>query len=165
MMFIWKYVELDPVEIDRIRKSYFAGLPRNFHQYQTLELGIESFQGMKLFKTVLIQVQKHTSLPIHTDFRPHDNNQLAINIPLLNCEDSYTKFYKTTKENDLVEYSSSGSPLIRYHPDDCVQIDEFRLSNPVVFRTDIPHSVVNLSPNTRLAISLRFETDPWHLVN
>lgn len=164
MTFIWKYIDLDPAEVDRVKKIYFAGLPRNIHQYQSLDLGIDEFMGMKIFKSVLIQVAKHSKLPIHSDFRPHDNNKLAINIPLLNCEDSVTYFYKTNIENDLVEYSSSGSPLIRYDEKDCEKIDEFRFTNPVIFRTDIPHSVVNNLGVTRLGISLRFENDPWHLI-
>jgi hypothetical protein len=163
-MFIWKYIDLDPNDVDNLVKNYLEKLPLNKHFFQTLELGVIEFAGRPLFKTVLITAPPNSQGIIHKDHRPHDNNQLAINIPLINCGNSITEFWETADENKSVGYTSSGSPFVGYKRSMSKKISEFKLNRPVLFRTDIPHSVDNFSNNPRLAISLRFVKDPWDLV-
>ena len=164
-MFVWQYVDLDPMEVDRIKKIYLEALPVSRLFYQTLELGIEEFMGRPIFKTVIINVMPNSVGKIHKDFRPHDNNVLAINIPLLNCDNAITEFWDTDEDRNLIQYTQGGSPYIGFNHTRCKKINEFKLTHPVVFRTDIPHSVNNYSNDARLAISLRLVTDPWDLVN
>jgi hypothetical protein len=102
---------------------------------------------------------------IHKDFRPHDNNVLAINIPLFNCENSVTEFWETSENSTRVGHTSNGSPYIGFNRSRCKKIDEFKLTQPVLFRTDVPHSLNNYSNKNRLGISIRLVTDPWDLVS
>lgn len=162
-MFLWKYVDLDPIEVNTLKKIYLDHLPQSRHFFQTLDLGIKEFAGRPVFKTVLIIAQPNSVGVIHKDYRPHDNNQLAINIPLQNCDNAVTEFWETNDTNQSIEYSSSGSPFIGHNRNQCKKLDGFRLTKPVVFRTDIPHSVDNFSDQLRLAISLRLVNDPWDL--
>lgn len=166
-MFVWQHLPLDTSEVKRVQKIYLENLPNNNLGFQPLEIGITEFQGMKVFKSVLVQVRANSSLHIHKDHRPYDNNQLAINIPLLNCNESVTEFYKPLIQKD--EFNSiltvNGSPYISYKEDECEKIAEFWLKEPVIFRTDILHGVRNYSNSPRLAISLRFVEDPWELVS
>lgn len=164
-MFIWKYVELDQGEVDRIKEKYLSVLPVEKHFFQTLDLGIKEFMGRPIFKTVIINAMPTSTGQIHKDHRPHDQNQLAINIPLINCDNSVTEFWDTDEDRTRIQYSSSKSPYIHFNRDRCKKIDEFVLTQPVIFRTDLPHSVNNYSTEPRLAISLRLEKDPWDLVN
>jgi hypothetical protein len=121
--------------------------------------------GMSIFRAVLINAQPRSVGMIHKDYRPVDNNVLAINIPLINCDEATTYFWDTTEDVNKVDYTSSGSPYIGFSPASCTKIDEFVLTKPAIFRTDIPHSVNNTTFKNRLAISLRFVKDPWHLIN
>jgi hypothetical protein len=163
-MFIWKYVDLDPVEVNKLKEIYLAALPVPAHFFQTLDLGVKEFMGRPVFKTVIINAMGNSFGKIHRDHRPHDNNVLAINIPLINCDNAVTEFWDTTEDPNLIQYTSSGSPFIGFNRSSCTKIDEFILTRPVVFKTDLPHSVNNYSDKPRLAISLRLVEDPWDLV-
>jgi hypothetical protein len=164
-MVIWQYVDLDPVEVDKLKEKYLASLPVAQHFFQTLDLGVTEFMGMPVFKTVIINAMGNSVGKIHKDYRPHDHNVLAINIPLVNCDNAVTEFWNTTEDPNRVQYTSSGSPFIGFDHATCTRIDKFILTRPAVFRTDIPHSVNNYSDKPRLAISLRLVDDPWHLVS
>jgi hypothetical protein len=63
-----------------------------------------------------------------------------------------------------IQYTSNGQPYRYFDPTLCKKITEFKLIKPVLFRTDIPHSVSNHSDMIRQAISIRFKEDPWHLI-
>jgi hypothetical protein len=163
-MRIWKYIDLDETEVAKLKERYFAALPVAKHFFQTLDLGITEFMGRPIFKTVIINAMGNSVGKIHKDYRPHDSNVLAINIPLINCDNAVTQFWNTEEDVNLIQYTSSGSPFIGFNQDKCTLIDKFVLTQPVVFRTDIPHSVDNYSNQPRLAISLRLAKDPWDLM-
>jgi len=164
-MFIWQYIDLDPVEVDKIKEKYLLGLPPTHDFYQTLNLGITEFIGRPIFKTVLITKLGNTIGEIHKDHRPNDNNVLAINIPLVNCDNSVTEFWETPENSTRIGHTSNGSPYIGFNRNKCKKIDEFKLTQPILFRTDIPHSLSNYSTKIRLGISIRLTTDPWDLVS
>ena len=168
-MFIWKYIDLPEKEVEDLKSRYMDSKeswksPHFF--FQSLDLGIKEFIGRPVFKTVLIMAAPNLVGKLHIDYRPHDNNTLAINIPLINCENAITEFWKSSESSSVVEYTPSGSPYLSCGDrSTCTKIDEYRLVRPVLFNTSIPHSVNNYSDKPRIAISLRLETDPWDLVN
>jgi hypothetical protein len=163
-MFIWQYIDIDPSEVNRIQELCMKVMPLNFKFFQELKLEVDEFIGMKIAQPVLIQSVPLKVGKIHIDSRSN-NNILALQIPLINCENSITEFWHsdypvepTLLYSDKHEY--------QYIPREyCKKIDEFQLTKPLIFRTDIPHSVTNNSLSVRKAISLRFYTDPWHLIN
>jgi hypothetical protein len=161
----WQYINLDPFEIDKFKEVYLKLLPAPRHFFNTVDIPIKEFMGLPIFRAVLINAQPRSIGMIHRDHRPVDNNVLAINIPLINCNQAVTYFWNTTEDINKVSYTSSGSPYIGFSRTSCTKIDEFILTDPIIFRTDIPHSVDNQTANNRLAISLRFKKDPWHLIN
>jgi len=168
-MFIWQYVDLDPDEVDRIQRSFIKATLTtiNFNFFQPLKIDTNEFMGMKIKNPVLIQAAPFKSGQVHIDVRL-DSNVLALQIPLVNCENSVTEFWeeKITEETQpWIDGRDGGSPYKHISREYCKKIDEFVLTKPIVFRTDIPHSVTNKSKNFRKAISLRFYDDPWHLLN
>lgn len=165
-MFVWQYVDLDPIEVNRIKKDYLTHLPNNSHFFQKVNIETDKFMGMEILRPILIQVEPNAVGRIHTDFRPNKNfgDQLAIQIPLENCEHSLTELWSSDYEPP-VQYTSNGQPYNYFDRSRCIKISEFVLTSPVVWRTDVPHSVSNFSDKPRLAISLRFKKDPWNLVN
>jgi hypothetical protein len=164
-MFYWQYIDLDPAEVGRIKEDYLKHLPSNSHFFQEVTIENKTFMGMEILRPVLIQVEPRAVGRIHTDFRPDKNfgDQLAIQIPLENCEHSLTELWSSDYEPP-VQYTANGQPYNYFDKSRCVKITEFILTQPVVWRTDIPHSVSNSSDRPRLAISLRFKKDPWHLL-
>ncbi len=165
-MFYWKYINIDSIEVNRIKEDYLKHLPDNSHFFQEVSIENKTFMGMEILRSVLIQVEPRATGRIHTDFRPDKNfgDQLAIQIPLINCEHSLTELWSSDYEPP-VQYTSNGQPYNYFDRARCIKVSEFVLTQPVLWRTDIPHSVSNNSDNPRLAISLRFKKDPWNLIN
>lgn len=163
-MFYWKYQHISDQDIEYIKELYRKNLPNNVEFFQVINLPIKTFMNLKISRAVLIQVAPHAKGRIHTDYRPEGYN-LALNIPLENCEYSITSMWDTTDQITEIKYTTNNSPYHYYDPNLCKKITEFCLVSPVLFDTSIPHSVDNRSDHWRRAISLRFEPDPWHLIN
>jgi len=162
--FLWKYIDIDLDVINEITSLYLKSLPLNNHFFQPLSLGIQNFLDLEVKRFVLIQVEPFAIGRIHTDFRPAEfGDCLAINIPLQNCENSVTEIWKCNCDSP-VRYTSNGQPYRYFDKENCIKISEFFLNKPVLFRTDLPHSVSNKSNKTRRAMSIRFKDDPWHLI-
>jgi hypothetical protein len=162
--FIWKYIDLEESTVKKIQEEYVNHLPTNNHFFQEIKLNITEFLGLEVQRFVLIQVLPNAIGRIHTDWRPANyGNQLALNIPLLNCENSITSLWKSDY-SPPTQYTENGQPYNFYDPTRCVKIAEFKLTQPTIFRTDLPHSVDNSSNCVRTAISIRFKRDPWHLI-
>lgn len=163
-MFYWKHININPTDIENIQAEYKKLLPNNNHFFQGLDLPITTFLGREVQRFVLIQVEPNAIGRIHTDWRPTDYGyQLALQIPLVNCENTITKLW----ESDYIpptQYTANGQPYNYYDPDRCKKVTEFKLVQPTIFRTDVPHSVDNPTNLTRKAISIRFKQDPWDLV-
>jgi hypothetical protein len=163
-MFYWKYIHIDDDEIKSIQKEYTQVLPNNDYFFQSLELPIKTFLGLEVQRFVLIQVEPNATGRIHTDWRPTEYGyQLAIQIPLLNCDKSTTSIW-SSDYTPPTQYTTNGQPYNYYEPTRCIKVTEFRLTQPVLWRTDLPHSVDNPTSSIRRAISVRFKQDPWHLV-
>lgn len=91
-------------------------------------------------------------------------NRFAINIPLLNCENSHTLFYSIKnerKEKYYTYYNQTGLDP------ECVNIESRLpgLTKPALLRTHVPHSVVNYSDKTRTVVTFRFYEDLEFLFN
>lgn len=163
-MFYWKYIHIDEAEIKNIQLEYTRVLPNNDYFFQSLELPITTFLGLEVQRFVLIQVEPNARGRIHTDYRPIDYGyQLAIQIPLSNCEGSITSIWNSDYKPPT-QYTNNGQPYNYYDESRCTKITEFKLTKPVIWRTDLPHSVDNPTNNIRKAISVRFKKDPWHLI-
>lgn len=162
--FLWKFIDIDPIIIKQLQDLYRDNLPNNDYFFQKLNLNIDSFFEMEVQKFVLIQVEPNAIGRIHTDWRPTEYGDcLALNIPLNNCENSITELWESSYDPPI-QYTTNGQPYRYFDPKLCKKITEFKLIKPVLFRTDIPHSVSNNSNNVRQAISIRFKDDPWHLI-
>jgi hypothetical protein len=161
-MFYWKYFDIPEEDIKFIQDTYKENLPSNEEFYQEIIIPIKTFMNMAIDKAVLIQVAPFANCPIHADYL---KSKLAINIPLENCENSVTRLWDVTDQITEFKYTPNKARYRYYDPVLCKKITEFRLTEPVLFDTTVPHSVHNMSDKWRRAISLRFESDPWHLVN
>jgi hypothetical protein len=165
-MFYWKYCDIPEEDIKFIQNLYKENMPSNPDFFQEIAIPIKTFMNLKISIAVLIQASPLLKGTIHTDYQPkEDSPKLALNIPLENCEDSITNMWSSKNKITQLYFTPNKSPHHYYDPEACTKITEFRLTKPVLFNTTVPHSVDNMSDKWRRAISLRFESDPWHLVN
>jgi hypothetical protein len=165
-MFIWQYVDIPQDEIEKIQQDYRDNLPNNEIFFQHIKIKTTHFLNMELSHTVLIQATPWYGMKdeaIHTDIIV-DESSLALNIPLDNCAESVTKFWKTDKPVVIRHTVNGGFPYSYFEATDCEQISESKLIKPFIFDTSIPHSVTNPQDVWRRAISLRFKNDPRHLL-
>lgn len=81
---------------------------------------------------------------IHVDTGPET---ARINIPLLNCENTFTRFFENHGKTTTRLLSKDISYTF-IDPNSCTLIEQFTLTQPTVIRVDIPHQV--LVPNPTL---------------
>lgn len=164
-MFYWKKFHVDESDTKIIQDLYHTHMPDNEFFLQQINLNLTHFLGLEVQQFVLIQVKPKAVGRIHTDHRlsKYGGYQLALQIPLLNCENSTTIFWSSNYSPPL-QYTTNGQPYNYFDPSRCIKITEFNLTEPTFFRTDIPHSVNNPTDTVRKAISIRFKQDPWHLI-
>jgi hypothetical protein len=73
-------------------------------------------------------------------------------------------WHKNSDSSLQVLYTPNGIPYNRYNQAECIEVTQFNLIKPVLWRTDIPHNVRNPTSAIRKAISIRFKQDPLHLI-
>lgn len=107
-------------------------------------------------------MNKTTDSPIHIDSFPHD---CRINIPILNCEKSYTVFYTGGNwlkiRNRKTETNAWHSTTRNFVEQDRVEIDR-----PTIMRVTVPHTVImETDKKPRITLTLGFDIDPAFLLD
>lgn len=100
-----------------------------------------------------------------TDFDPTN----AINIPLVNCENSHTLFFEITPNNsrhpeDIYVVYDEFYKCGGLYLDIVKEIDRFTLYKPAILRVNIPHGVYNPTNQLREVATFRFYEDTDHLL-
>jgi len=87
--------------------------------------------------------------------------QTRINIPLLNCANTYTNFYESDGEPTKFVNPKSGV-TIWYPTGECRLVDRVELTQATIIRTKVFHSVdlPKDNPVPRISLTLGFDKDP-----
>jgi|APFre7841882654_1041346.scaffolds.fasta_scaffold315291_1 hypothetical protein len=94
---------------------------------------------------------------IHIDHDTQSN--CRINIPVLNCDNTETRFF-TISEEPVKVLQKNGIPLLKINPLACTQVDKLELTRPVVFRNNQPHQVVSFNKSQpRISCTIGFYED------
>lgn len=97
--------------------------------------------------------------------RDHTDIPVRINVPILNCECSQTKFWRT-KSEPVIEYiPGTIIPYFYLKESDCELADILVLDKPTVIRISEPHSVHVGEKVPRLALTIEFEENIEYLLN
>jgi hypothetical protein len=76
---------------------------------------------------------------IHKDATDHDCRRILI--PIMNCENSVTRFYKSAQE-PVLQHQTDGIPYYgNIDSDTCACVDEYYLDRPVAMRPKELHAV------------------------
>lgn len=93
---------------------------------------------------------------IHID---DDHVDYRINFPILNCENTETRYYKTLVE-PRKKYQANGLAYHRYDPRHCLLADTLILDRAAIIKTHEPHQVVLLHNNyPRISCTVAFNED------
>lgn len=112
---------------------------------------------------VFVIPSKETRVPIHIDYQHY---KYSILIPILNCEDTFTAFFREVKPviRTRVKASVSNLPYYVYKPEQLrhlKKIDQVQLTDPIIFNHGCPHQVIcdSNAKYPRITASLRFTSD------
>ena len=121
----------------------------------------EMFNPLGLtIKTVAFVKTLNPITDIHKDYTDYS---ARINVPVLNCEHTETKFYTTTAE-PKIDLLGNGVTYLSYKEEDCTLVDSFCLSKPTVLRVHELHQVCSNNPNfPRVSCTIGFNEDLEHL--
>ena len=114
----------------------------------------------------LITGNTGTSLPLHVDTIDWTTRSYGLNIPVLNCADSFTVFYQAeidcpTQDNPADPRSSS----FFCKQDTAVEIDRLESINPCWVNICIPHRPIINHQLPRILASFRFSPEVHDLLN
>ncbi len=113
-----------------------------------------------LFVGFFVTFKNESSIHIDNDERP-----LRINFPVLNCENTETRFYKLKAAGYDTKSQTNGLTYKLLDPESCVFVDKFELSKAVVMRVLEPHQVVvNSKEFPRVSCTVQFNEDITHLL-
>jgi len=118
------------------------------------------------FKYLIFGINQNQNLPIHVDTFDKSAylSEIALNIPVLNCADSYTVFYeaKPTNEYTLNYVSESYPEAARghiYDTNSAIEIGRIDSSIPHWVNITFPHSAEINHNLLRINSSIRFKPD------
>jgi hypothetical protein len=105
---------------------------------------------------------KDSSLSIHSDSLIK-NRIYALNIPIINCDNSYTIWYRL-KDNIIprLDFYKSGKESVlsyQYKDSDTEEICRLEINQPTVVNVKQPHRGISFSGKPRILISLRFREE------
>ena len=136
-----------------------------------VDVNIPNILNQEVFMAALVYAPAHTNPKwAHKDtlgFDPKniELNRYALNIPLINCDNSLTTFYNDKKEL-IMEWpwnNAKRTHTKRIHTK-VDAIDSYVLNQPIFFNTQVFHAVENFNDSPRYAISLRFKKNPLHWI-
>ena len=152
------------LEYFKQRKVYFEHLDHNALLVSSPSL----IQWLRFLSTGPVRVialiinEPNSRGEIHTDTQ---RNDLALNIGIQTFG-THTNMYSIQTGKPYTVTMPTGNTLTKY--DQCVfdLHSEYQLENsPIIFNTKKLHQVINPTDQWRLAISIRFQEDPWHITN
>jgi hypothetical protein len=152
------------LEYFKQRKMYFENLDPNavFVSSPSLLQWLQSLSAGPVRVIGLIINEPNSQGGIHTDTQHCD---LALNISIQTAG-THTNMYSIQHGIPYIATTPTGLTLTKY--DKCVfdLHSQFQLENsPVIMNTKKLHNGVNPTDQWRLAISIRFKEDPWHIIN
>lgn len=127
-----------------------------------LELAFQTYDLKLIMSAAYVMYDtKHTSIHID-DFHA----QTRINLPLLNCKNTYTNFYES--KNEPIKWINPDSGLVSYKVQgDYKLVDRVEIKQATIIRTKVLHSV-DLpigNPVPRITLTLGFDKDPVYLLD
>ena len=101
---------------------------------------------------------------IHIDCKPNTKNgRCRINIPILNCDNTETHFFKCNT-SPKAERFPCGGLFYRVDEAECTYVDHFSLTQAVFFKTYEPHKVVSHHDRVRISCTMELRENLEYLL-
>ena len=106
---------------------------------------------------------------IHNDGSSEYPKFLALNLPILNCENTLMSWWDDVEivqinPNDIPSHTQKyGSYIEHFVSKSGTSFDSVELNSPSLVRINYPHNVSNTNNQFRIIFSIRFNPEPIHL--
>jgi hypothetical protein len=132
------------------------------------ELYVEIPELVKLFEPLNITINNVSfftqSRKICNIHRDACTENFRINIPIINCEGSITRFFKSTKP-PILTTQPNGIPYEIEDSSGCILVASAEVIKPTLLRVREPHQVVIFHANyPRITCTIKFNEDVEHLL-
>jgi hypothetical protein len=107
------------------------------------------------------------SVTIHADTNYPGQAPCAarINLPVLNCDDSETRFYSAIKWDPIVKKLGNGVTYEYHTPENCKLESVTTISGPTILRVNELHNVILHKPiYPRITLTCTLDPDPVYLL-
>jgi len=158
------------VKLNQMDANYYSGLLRLpekelIDKCPAMSNWFEK-NNMELIMSAIHIMQARRVGQLHSDSNEDTTSRLALNLDIENADVNKTKLYKISVPGTMHYTAGDDLPYIVYqnNKETCEQVAEYDLSKPVLFDNVKPHSVTNHTNKRRIAITLRFRSDPIHLL-
>jgi hypothetical protein len=181
---------IDPVKLPSIQKELMhvaswaikdiAHSPSEFINVDDIDkvkhtcpILVDEFKRLGIFDILylmsIITVRPESYFPIHVDYPDPSRISFGLNIPVLNCKDSYTVWYDT----EVLPYKYLPgyiitSPLVSVaqpcDEENAVEIDRVECSTPSWINNHVPHRPHCLHNKFRINSSFRFTNQIYELI-
>ncbi len=175
-MAYYKYLDLDYKPARQKLIQYFLVNPRLLNgiggawvNADTVDLLKKVPELSQLFRPLNLTIERVSFFVMHqptgTIHIDDDTHYLRINFPVLNCENTETRFYKTTSSTTKI-FQANRMAYHKFDPNECELVDKFTLDRAVVIKTKEPHQVVLLTNKyPRVSCTIAFNEDLTELFN
>lgn len=174
--FLFKILDIDSVSFEKIKDEIsvfnksIESVPGRFTIVDK-ESALNALPTIvEWFKKNNLEVRQiaHISIGAHITQQAHIDSgepELALNFPVLNCDNVTTEFFKLEQQDLTIQYTiGTNLPYHHFNSDNKNIIGSFSLMQPTLLNIKMPHRVVNNTDLERISLSFRFKKDPWHLV-
>jgi len=174
-MIYYKYLNLDWKIVSEKLKDYYFNNPNflpNMSAWKPvdtvdiltkipeIQLMVDPLSIHVRFVALFVSDYPYSSIHIDAD----TYSKCRINLPVLNCENTETRFFEMT-EAPIKILQPNGVSFWKLNPEKCIHVDQFYLTQPVVFRNTEPHQVVSNNPNKpRVSCTIGFHENIEHLL-
>lgn len=116
--------------------------------------------------SAIVTTQGNQEFPIHVDALDWETRCYGLNLPILNCEDSYTVWYDAPIDQTPTTYESDPRNSARFcNVDSAVELCRMPATTPAWVNISIPHRPQTYHTNLRAIISARFSPEVHDLIN
>lgn len=147
--------------------SNFISVTEYIQHCPEVSAAFSEYNLVPTFLSVFV-MNSNQDCPIHIDYYASATlrNTARINLPILNCDNTYTNFWRGGDPWVFVQQHPPRGSFYRNTTNDFTFVDRVCIDSPTVIRVDQPHSVtLNSTVIPRITFTIGFDRDPVFLLD
>jgi hypothetical protein len=162
-----KYLKEQKLDIynKTIQATYYVLDLNEFKKHcPKLDLGFERYDLICNYAVAFV-MHKTSDVKIHIDNYKYKNVNARINIPILNTQNTFTRFYTGGIFASVTNPLTNITALRLTDFNGLKLVDKVEIDKPTVMRVNEPHDILKLNSEIpRITLTLGFDKDPVFLL-